>query len=214
MIRENVPVECWNFVSGSDNPADLATRTNTSLANFCGEKWFHGSLFLQLPESEWPTLGETVENSRDIAFSEEGGDINVLLNSVSLEEGIGKVITTEIFSCFKKLLRVTGYVLRFRNLRRCLDGKEKVIGELVSEDLEESKRLGLIRELTFVVNFCSGQFIVYSSFEKLKVSLNFPAGIYLLKVNNRNARTRCEICSKLTIKTPERRLASFWCLYC
>ena len=29
--------------------------------------------------------------------------------------------------------------------------------------------------------------------------------IYLLKVNNRNTRTRCEICSKLTIKTPERR---------
>ena len=26
------------------------------------------------------------------------------------------------------------------------------------------------------------------------------AGIYLLKVNNRNTRTRCEICSKLTVK--------------
>ena len=33
-----------------------------------------------------------------------------------------------------------------------------------------------------------------------------PVDIYLLKVNNRNTRTRCEICSKLTIKTPERRL--------
>ena len=30
-------------------------------------------------------------------------------------------------------------------------------------------------------------------------------GIYLLKVNNRNTSTRCEICSKLTIKTTERR---------
>ena len=29
-----------------------------------------------------------------------------------------------------------------------------------------------------------------------------PAGIYLLKVNNRNTRTRCEICSKLTLKIP------------
>ena len=42
-----------------------------------------------------------------------------------------------------------------------------------------------------------------------KASLGFqgsiPAGIYLLKVNNRNTRTRCEICSKLTINTPERR---------
>ena len=32
-----------------------------------------------------------------------------------------------------------------------------------------------------------------------------PAGIYLLKVDNGNNRERCEICSKLTIKTPGRR---------
>ena len=31
------------------------------------------------------------------------------------------------------------------------------------------------------------------------------AGIYLLKVNNKNTRTRCETCLKLKIKTPERR---------
>ena len=31
-----------------------------------------------------------------------------------------------------------------------------------------------------------------------------PAGNYMFKVNNRNTRTRCEICSKLTIKTSKR----------
>ena len=36
-------------------------------------------------------------------------------------------------------------------------------------------------------------------------SLIIPVGIYMFKVNNRNARTRCQICSKLTIKTSERR---------
>ena len=36
-----------------------------------------------------------------------------------------------------------------------------------------------------------------------------PAVIYLLKVNNRNTRTRFEICSKLTIKTPWRRSGVF-----
>ena len=35
-----------------------------------------------------------------------------------------------------------------------------------------------------------------------------PANIYLLKVNIRSTRTRCEICPKLTIKIPERR---HWC---
>ena len=33
----------------------------------------------------------------------------------------------------------------------------------------------------------------------------FPAAIYLLKVNIRNTRTRCEICSNLKIKAPELR---------
>ena len=33
----------------------------------------------------------------------------------------------------------------------------------------------------------------------------YPTNIYLPKANNRNTRNICEICSKLTIKTPERR---------
>ena len=32
----------------------------------------------------------------------------------------------------------------------------------------------------------------------------FPVGNYMFKVNNRNTRTRCEICSNLTITRPER----------
>ena len=36
-------------------------------------------------------------------------------------------------------------------------------------------------------------------------SLSNPTGFYLLKLNNRNTRTRCEICLKLTIRTSEQR---------
>ena len=32
---------------------------------------------------------------------------------------------------------------------------------------------------------------------------HYQAGNYMLKINNRNTRARCEICSKITIKTPE-----------
>ena len=39
----------------------------------------------------------------------------------------------------------------------------------------------------------------------LKNLITHPAGIYLFKVNNRNTRTTCEICPKLTIKTSDRR---------
>ena len=38
--------------------------------------------------------------------------------------------------------------------------------------------------------------------------VSFPAGNYMFKVNNRNTRKRCKICSKLIIKTPEWRLKS------
>ena len=45
-----------------------------------------------------------------------------------------------------------------------------------------------------------------TSFHKHCIRLYLiPAGIYLFKVNNRKTRTRCEICSKLTINTPKRR---------
>ena len=32
-----------------------------------------------------------------------------------------------------------------------------------------------------------------------------PDGIFLFKINDKKSRLLCEICSKLTIKTPERR---------
>ena len=48
----------------------------------------------------------------------------------------------------------------------------------------------------------SRQTYVYYLMAKTKLC---PAGNYMFKVNNRNTRTRCEICSKLTTKTPERR---------
>ena len=44
-----------------------------------------------------------------------------------------------------------------------------------------------------------------NSFEWLLVNLVNKVGIYLFKVNNRNTRVRCEICSKLIIKTKEQR---------
>ena len=44
----------------------------------------------------------------------------------------------------------------------------------------------------------------FKSFYFINVKLK-PAENYMFKVNNRNTRTWCEICSKLTIKKTERR---------
>ena len=51
----------------------------------------------------------------------------------------------------------------------------------------------------------NNEFVTFKINMVIKIKSFNPAGIYLFKVNNRNTRTRCEICSKLIIKTPERR---------
>ena len=39
--------------------------------------------------------------------------------------------------------------------------------------------------------------------------INNSAGNYIFKVSNRNTRTKHEICSKLTVKTPEVSIINF-----
>ena len=64
------------------------------------------------------------------------------------------------------------------------------------------------------MNFLTGNFTKCpTTFLETAQKTNL-AGIYLFKVSNRNTRTRCEICSKLTIKTPmyNKGTSVFWCL--
>ena len=46
---------------------------------------------------------------------------------------------------------------------------------------------------------------IYQGSNGKTIRIFYSANIYLFKVNNRNTRKRCEIFSKFTIKTPERR---------
>ena len=59
-----------------------------------------------------------------------------------------------------------------------------------------------------VLNHCQTKPVALRDSAKMVLACNIikdPAGNCMFKVNNRNTRTRCKICSKLTIKTPERR---------
>ena len=63
----------------------------------------------------------------------------------------------------------------------------------------------------FIKSFMQSSPFLTKSCRLLKPQIRYEGaqsavGIYMFKVNNRNTRTRCEICSKLKIKTPERRL--------
>ena len=68
--------------------------------------------------------------------------------------------------------------------------------------------MGALKWVVSIWNATLGWKGLVHDFFYLLLSL-FPAGIFLLKINNRNIRIRYEIYSKLTIKAPERR---YWLL--
>ena len=67
--------------------------------------------------------------------------------------------------------------------------------------------LPIVLFFTILIFFFFGKLKKDHFFHVRKLSIgcsleDFPVGIYMLKVNNKNTRTRYEICSKSTIKTP------------
>ena len=67
--------------------------------------------------------------------------------------------------------------------------------------------LGIVTKFRFCCYANPSELINFSSpFGMWHINgIVFPVGSYMFKVNNRSTRTRYEICSKLTIKTPEWR---------
>ena len=72
-------------------------------------------------------------------------------------------------------------------------------------DSEIAKDFQLIStKLTYITNFGIAPYFHQLLIDILKNCNYYSTGNYMFKVNNRNTRTRCEICSKATIKTAER----------
>ena len=102
------------------------------------------------------------------------------------------------------------------NIRMCNDAKRYICKKLLNLDCEDNIRFGIYSSSHFLQNIlietsniCLKNFqIAYLVLWLFFNVIMFPAGIYMFKVNNRNTRKRCEICSKLTIKIQEQR---HWC---
>ena len=88
--------------------------------------------------------------------------------------------------------------------------KKKWVNGLCNSRSRKTESDKLKKIVIFCNNHCtlylanSTQRFVLSKWDYWVKLRRNPGGIYFLKVNNRNTRTRCEICS----------MASFWCLYC
>ena len=81
------------------------------------------------------------------------------------------------------------------------DGKSNIIllervADILSEQWYNERKTNIFNE---------SERVIKTAAKLITKAIKNPDGRYMFKVNNRNPRTRCEICSKLTIKIPERR---------
>ena len=94
---------------------------------------------------------------------------------------------------------------------------KKPMTDKVKVDFEMDTPLSKNREVPAVASTTWVLYVWSTSYEKSSpltdlcfmeyvqhITFSNPAGNYMFKVNGRNTRTKCEICSELTIKIPAR----------
>ena len=133
-IRKVVDRAGWKYVNTELNPADVPTRMSSDIcASFTG-CWFKGPLFLLSLEVDTSVACDTSGDKLSLV-----GMAEVQNFSVQTHEGpeiqtcsLSSAIQCDRFSSLKKLVMVTGYVLRFIN-----NLKKKVLKKtnLVTEDM-------------------------------------------------------------------------------
>ncbi|XP_053690919.1 uncharacterized protein LOC128739459 [Sabethes cyaneus] len=110
-ILETTRSSDWRWIRSSLNPADALTKWGRGPPLDSEGEWFKGPQFLYQPEHCWPT-----ENPPEIETKEE---IKAYLLHHEMKELPQPVINVEVTWQWRKLLRITAYVIRFvENLHR------------------------------------------------------------------------------------------------
>ena len=88
-------------------------------------------------------------------------------------------------------------------LRKSLKGRGRVIGRTTTQNILRVWTKTIWRVCTDMLKSAMLLSFVFPLITLISIR-HYLANIYLFKVNNRSTRKRCETCSRLTIKTPER----------
>ena len=113
-IRRLVPVECWMHCPGKENPADLPSRGVSVGELMNSHLWFNSPSWLldgtTLTHSfEEDSVPEECIAEMKVSYRLQHQATHVLLTT----ENVSTIVNCENFSSLTRLLRVTGYVLKF-----------------------------------------------------------------------------------------------------
>ena len=115
----------WRYCPTKDNPADLLTRGITSEELQQNEIWFSGPKWLN-SKDDWPTWnGNNVTSSVCTTMSENDDKIETMENNQNVCIGIGEIIDIERYNSYRKLTRITAYVMRFATNCRAKETERK-----------------------------------------------------------------------------------------
>ena len=141
-IQELTESRKWNYCSTDQNPADLLTRGIAAHEYLKSKLWKNGPDWLT-DERNFPSLQLTTENAILLATTDEQQDEV----QTQTEPGIHNVIDIKKFSIYKKLIRVTAYVIRFINLCKAKLRTSRSLSSikpLTVPELQEAEKLWLL----------------------------------------------------------------------
>ena len=120
----------WRYCPTLLNVADDLSKGITT--KDLNGRWMNGPVFLQQPEAEWPSQQGTPEMSE---VNKERRK-TTLAHAVTVKEPIFR---PEDFSTWKRLHRVTAYVLRFTHNCRKKDNNTKLLGPLSAQEIAKAE---------------------------------------------------------------------------
>lgn len=124
-IQEITEGATWAHVATKDNASDLCSRGLSPSKLAKNDLWWHGPAWLRSPSSEWPTPNCIVSpaDAKIVDSAVKTLKPAVLVGTIVLDAPITRAIVCdnrtnevglhETISDWKKLLRVTAYVMRF-----------------------------------------------------------------------------------------------------
>lgn len=137
--------DSWRFCPGSENPADIPSRSCKAVELIGNELWWNGPNFLKQDHEKWPDHPTTYECTTASAELVKGS--TAIIHSMVSVAGNGEtrlnleaIMDISRWNSKLKLLRVTGTVLKFIRLLKSKD-RANVSKDLTAEELREAECL-------------------------------------------------------------------------
>ena len=128
----------WRYCPSEENPADLLTRGITSRQFQDSTLWREGPAWL-LDNRKWPTWDIEKTATLTSLTESESEQCDTCL-SVQVDR-LHEIVDVSRYSDYRKLLRVTAYVMRFVANCRARSSSHRQLGPLTADELRDAEHL-------------------------------------------------------------------------